>query len=252
MDLQPQTPVVSDGPSALLVEDDLEFRTLTGEFLAANGVSVSYASHVEEMEDILKNRPISVVVLDVMLPRENGLSICHRLTAQKRRPMILILSAAGGDVDRIVGLEVGADDYLAKPCNPRELLARIRALHRRRQDSVEPPGHGDEPRIGYEFKNWVANIWSQELRSPQGLIIALTEQEFALLRVFLEHPRQVLSRDALLAAVRGRDTHAFDRLVDAQVSRLRRKLNEHSADAGELIRTVRNEGYMFIANAVPI
>ncbi len=246
------TPVVPDGPSALLVEDDLEFRTLTGEFLAANGVSVFYAGHVDEMESVLRERSIDVLVLDVMLPRETGLSICHRLAARKRRPMILILSAAGGDTDRIVGLEVGADDYLAKPCNPRELLARIRALYRRRHEVEAPPQHNDEPRVGYEFDGWVANIWAQELRSPRGLIISLTEQEFALLRVFLENPRQVLSREALLAAVRRRETHAFDRLVDAQVSRLRRKLSEHAGEAGELIRTVRNEGYMFVAQAVAV
>lgn len=240
------------GPSVLLVEDDVEFRTLTGEFLAANGVAVTYAGSAAEMEAALANQPAEILILDVMLPGETGLSICHRLAASKRRPMILILSAAGGDTDRIVGLEVGADDYLAKPCNPRELLARIRALHRRRSDSQEPLSQQDEPGIGYEFDGWVANIWSQEVRSPKGLLISLTEQEFTLLRVFLEHPRQVLSRDMLLAGVRRRESHAFERLVDAQVSRLRRKLNDHTGGQGELIRTIRNEGYMFVANSTPI
>jgi two-component system OmpR family response regulator len=240
------------GPSVLLVEDDVEFRTLTGEFLAANGVTVTYAGSAAEMETALANQPAEILILDVMLPGETGLSICHRLAASKRRPMILILSAAGGDTDRIVGLEVGADDYLAKPCNPRELLARIRALHRRRNESQEPLSQQDEPGIGYEFDGWVANIWSQEVRSPQGLLISLTEQEFTLLRVFLEHPRQVLSRDMLLAGVRRRESHAFERLVDAQVSRLRRKLNDHTGGQGELIRTVRNEGYMFVASSTPI
>jgi two-component system OmpR family response regulator len=233
-------------PFVLLVEDDVEFRVLTGEFLAANGVNVFHASHAEEMAQVLGAQPISVIVLDVMLPRETGLSIARRLAARERRPMILILSAAGADYDRITGLEVGADDYLAKPCTPRELLARIRALHRRRQQNDAASAAPEEPRVGYTFDHWTANIWSQELLAPSGMLITLTELEFALLRAFLEHPRQALSREALLTAVRGRESYAYERLIDAQVSRLRRKLDDHGAGR-ELIRTVRNEGYIFVA-----
>jgi two-component system OmpR family response regulator len=151
-----------------------------------------------------------------------------------------MLSAMGEDTDRIVGLEIGADDYLPKPCNPRELLARVRAVLRRRNE----PRPGDEP-IGAacEFAGWRLDLVRRELRSPQGVVVNLSSGEFSLLRAFVEHPQRVLTRDQLLDYARGRDSDAYDRAIDVQISRLRRKLSD-GGDA-ELIRTIRSEGYMF-------
>jgi two-component system, OmpR family, response regulator len=154
---------------------------------------------------------------------------------------VIMLSALGSDTDRIIGLEVGADDYLAKPCNPRELLARVRALLRRSKSSLSvapPPGQV------YEFAGWLLDVERRDLRDPAGIYIDLSDGEFSLLRCLAEHPQRVLSRDALLDLARGRNAEVFDRAIDSQISRLRRKLNERSSV--ELIRTVRNEGYMLV------
>ncbi|MES2033310.1 MAG: winged helix-turn-helix domain-containing protein, partial [Pseudomonadota bacterium] len=186
------------------------------------------------------NRPVDLIVLDVMMPGEDGLSVCRRIAGQPGGPGIVMLSAMGEDTDRIVGLELGADDYLPKPCNPRELLARVRAVLRRRQDSK---GDGDPRGASCEFSGWRLDLVRRELRSAQGVIVNLSSGEFSLLRAFVERPQRVLTRDQLLDMARGPDTEAYDRAIDVQISRLRKKLDDGSG--AEIIRTIRNEGYMF-------
>jgi two-component system OmpR family response regulator len=190
--------------------------------------------------EIAVERP-ALVVLDLMLPGEDGLTICRRLSASGRIPVVM-LSALGEETDRIVGLELGADDYLPKPCNPRELLARVRAVLRRRQ--------GSAPAFGgcYQFAGWSFDTRRRELRSPGGVGMALSAGEFRLLSAFLERPLRVLTRDQLLDLARGPDAEVYDRAIDVQVSRLRKKLT--GEDGGDLIVTVRSEGYMFAVRPV--
>lgn len=237
-------PEAKRAPVVLLVDDDEKLRQLVAEFLEKHGMEVLPAADGEAADAILAKQTVDVVVLDVMLPGEDGLSICRRLTGREEaRPAIIMLSAAGEDTDRIVGLELGADDYLPKPANPRELLARIRALMRR----ALPPPEPQTPFVGYEFSGWTLSIWARELQTPDGVVVPLTGSEFALLRTFVEHPREVLNRDRVLNLVRGRSSFAFDRAVDLQLSRLRRKLTAAHGEAGNLFRTVRNEGYIFVS-----
>ena len=231
-------------PTVLLVDDDEKLRQLVAEFLERHGMEVLSVADGKGADAVLARQAVDVVILDVMLPGEDGLSICRRLTSSgEARPAIIMLSAAGEDTDRIVGLELGADDYLPKPANPRELLARIRALLRRAAPTQEPA----PPYVGYEFSGWTLSIWARELQTPDGVIVPLTGSEFALLRTFVEHPREVLDRDRVLSLVRGRSSFAFDRAVDLQLSRLRRKLTSAYGEAGNLFRTVRNEGYIFVS-----
>jgi two-component system OmpR family response regulator len=193
------------------------------------------------MRRFIETQRPDLVILDVMMPGEDGLSAARRLVTEGGPPVIM-LSALGSDTDRIIGLEVGADDYLPKPCNPRELLARVRAVLRRRA-APERPDSAEATRV--EFAGWRLDLVRRELRDPAGTFISLSDGEFALLRTFVEHPQRVLSRDQLLDITRGRNVEVYDRAIDSQISRLRRKLNER-ADT-ELIRTVRNEGYMLRA-----
>jgi two-component system OmpR family response regulator len=236
-------------PSVLIVDDDQTLQGIIGDFLERHGLRVYRAANGAAVDAMLAVCSVDVVVLDVMLRGEDGLSICRRLAARTEgRPAILILSAAADTTDRIVGLELGADDYVSKPANPRELLARIRALRRRialPMPATNDGGGGDDG--VYAFSGWTLSVWTHELRTPEGQSVALTSSEFALLRAFLEHPRRVLTRDQLLNLVRGRESFSFDRAVDVQVSRLRRKLIGADRRDGDLVRTVRNEGYMFIS-----
>jgi two-component system OmpR family response regulator len=196
------------------------------------------------MEQALERGAVDLMVLDVMLPGEDGLSICRRMAGGG--PAIIMLSAMGEDTDRIVGLEIGADDYLPKPCNPRELLARIRAVLRRRQETRQP----DERQGGaLEFAGWRLDLVRRELRTPDGVVINLSSGEFSLLRALVERPQRVLTRDQLLDFARGPDTEAYDRAIDVQISRLRKKLDD-GVGGQDLIRTIRNEGYMFKAKVV--
>src|SRR3569833_1852947 len=232
-------------PVVLLVDDDESLRHLIADFLEKHGMEVLPAAAGPEADEILARQSVDVVVLDVMLPGEDGLSICRRLTGRDdARPAVIMLSAAGEDTDRIVGLELGADDYLPKPTNPRELLARFRALMRR---SAPAPQECGAPHIGYEFSGWTLSIWAREQQTPDGVIVPLTGSEFDLLRTFVEHQREVLNRDRVLQLMRGKSTFAFDRAVDLQLSRLRRKLTAAYGEAGNLFRTVRNEGYIFVS-----
>jgi two-component system OmpR family response regulator len=226
------------------VDDDPDLRKLISEFLAAHGFQVATAENSAAMRQFMRGTVPDLVILDVMMPGEDGLSAARFLAAEHGRVAIIMLSALGGDTDRIIGLEVGADDYLPKPCNPRELLARVRAVLRRR-GSDEP-----NPEIvrRYEFDGWYLDPLRRELRDPAGTLINLSDGEFALLRCLVENPQRVLSRDQLLDMARGPNAESYDRAIDTQISRLRRKLNDR-ADS-ELIRTVRNEGYMLLPKVV--
>jgi two-component system OmpR family response regulator len=188
----------------------------------------------------LRTHSIQLVILDVMMPGEDGLAACHRLT-QAGGPPIIIMSAMGGETDRIVGLELGADDYLAKPCSPRELLARIRSVLRRGEERDQPGLGGRD----YEFAGYRLDVLRRQLRAPKGEKIMLTEGEFVLLSCFLDNPGRILSRDALIEQSKGADAEVFDRAIDVQVSRLRRKLG--GGEDGDIIRTMRGSGYMFTA-----
>ncbi len=226
----------------LVVDDDAGIRVLLAERLGAYGYHVTTAGSVAEMDRVLARGGIDLILLDVMMPGEDGLSACRRLV-QAGGPPVIILSALGDEQDRIVGLEIGADHYLSKPCSPREILAHVRALLRRRQAP-----EAAEARHGYSFEGWQMDFDSHELFDPEGVLVHLSDGEFAVLRAFVEHPRRVLTREALLHAARGPDSDAFDRAIDVQVSRLRRKLRAGESD---LIRTVRNEGYLFVPRVSP-
>ncbi len=230
----------------LIVDDDPGIRTLISSFLDKHGFVADTAGDPIEMRAKLAQARYDLIVLDVMMPREDGLSALRDLQRHDGPPVIM-LSAVGTDVDRIVGLEMGAEDYLAKPCNPRELLARIRTVLRRRRGAVAPAGAAHPP-VGegaMRFAGWHMDANARALHDPDGTVVILSDGEFRLLRAFVEHPRRVLTRDQLLDFARGEESEHYDRAIDVQISRLRRKLG---ADSGaELIRTVRNEGYIFTA-----
>ena len=219
-------------PRILVVDDDAELRGLIADFLSGNGLDVRGAANGAEMDAALAEAPVDLIVLDLMMPGEDGLSIVRRLHGGDRPPVIM-LSAMGEDTDRIVGLEVGADDYLAKPCNPRELLARIRAVLRRGEGAAmpEPPGHLRR------FGPWTLDVAERQV-SRDGAATAVTDGEFRILTALLDRPGRVVSRDQLIEATRGSDSDVFDRTIDVTISRLRKKLGP-----GDPIRTVRNEGY---------
>jgi two-component system OmpR family response regulator len=223
--------------SVLVVDDDSSIRDALCEYLRGHGFDVRGADGAAEMDRLLAEAPADVVVLDIMMPGEDGLTVCRRL-APKGVP-VLMLSALGDTTDRIVGLEIGASDYLPKPFDPRELLARLRAMLRNRS-AADDQATG----IRYFFAGWQMELESRTLRAPSGIVTPLTAGEFALLRVFAERPGRLLSRDQLLDLSRGGDVAPYDRAVDLAVSRLRRKLD---ADGGvALIETVRGEGYRFL------
>ena len=227
-------------PHILIVDDDREIRDLTGRYLRKHGFRVDSAADAKAMDRLLRDGRFDLVVLDLMLPGEDGLSICRRLRAATRIPIVM-LTAVAEDTDRIIGLEIGADDYLTKPFNPRELLARIRAVLRR----AERPGAADEAAEGsFAFAGWRLDPARRELRDPGGVLVELTAGEFDLLAALVERPRRVLSRERLLDLTRGRDAQPFDRSVDVQVSRLRRKI-EPDPKNPEFIKTVRSGGYIF-------
>jgi two-component system OmpR family response regulator len=236
-----------NGPDAriIVVDDDAGIRDVIKNYLGEHGYRVDAAGNAKELDKLLLDAPADLVVLDVMMPGEDGLTVCRRLAAEPG-PGIIILSALGEDADRIVGLELGADDYLPKPCNPRELLARVRAVLRRRRESNGRMGRG----MNCAFAGWRLDMVRRELHSPQDVIVALTSGEFMLLRALMERPQRILTRDELLDVARGPDAESFDRAIDVQISRLRRKLEDGADGHGSLIRTVRNEGYMFDAPVV--
>jgi two-component system OmpR family response regulator len=227
----------------LIVDDDPGIRNLMSSFLDKHGYHCDTACDPVEMRELLAQQSFDLIVLDVMMPREDGLTALRELQRDGAPPVIM-LSAVGSDVDRIVGLEMGADDYLAKPCNPRELLARIRTVLRRRGGKSHGQDGGAAPNAEEKrFSGWRMHMGVRTLHDADGRQVPLSDSEFRLLRAFVEHPRRVLTRDQLLDYSGGADAEVYDRAIDVQVSRLRRKLG---GDGGQdLIRTVRNEGYMF-------
>ncbi|MES2194047.1 MAG: response regulator [Pseudomonadota bacterium] len=228
-------------PNILVVEDDRETRTLIAKYLRANACHVTTANDGREMVRAMTDRRVDLLILDVMLPGEDGLSLCRKVRAASQTPIIM-LTARGEDVDRIVGLEMGADDYLAKPFNPRELLARINAVLRRQaaaQTASTTPGA-----TALVFQGWRIDLRLRELRNPAGARVAMTSAEFDLLRTFCERSGRVLSRDSLLDLTQGRNAGSFERSIDVLVSRIRRKIEPDPIEP-VLIKTVRSGGYMF-------
>jgi two-component system OmpR family response regulator len=219
----------------IVVDDDASIRDALAEYLGERGYRVRAAADALACDALRAAEPADLLIIDVMMPGEDGVSLCHRL-APSGIP-ILILSALDGVTDRIVGLELGAWDYLSKPFNPAELLARVRALLRR------PGGGTAANRGGVTFAGWWLDMAQRRLRDPSGRPLSLTASEHALLAAFVERPGRVLSRDTLLDAARGVDAAPYDRAIDLSVSRLRRKLAE--ADPAPLIETVRGVGYRF-------
>ena len=227
----------------LVVDDDREIRDLVGRFLEQHGYRVTTAGDGREMKKALEDWAIDLVVLDLMLPGEDGLTLCRNLRASSDLPVIM-LTAMGEETDRIIGLEMGADDYLPKPFNPRELLARIKAVLRRSAERAPGAKDRGEGHRLITFAGWTLDLDSRELLSMDGQRVELSGGEFELLAAFVEHPRRVLSRDQLLDIARGREAVPFDRAIDVQVSRLRRKI-EADPKSPVLIKTVRGGGYMF-------
>lgn len=226
----------------LVVDDDAELRELLQEYLEQKGYSVICVEDAPTMDAALASHHVDLVVLDIMLPGEDGLSIARRLKEQGALPIIM-LSAQGEDVDRIVGLEVGADDYMAKPFNPRELLARVRAVLRRRDQRDDP---GDEHLIG--FGPFVLDLHTHRLVND-GQAVALTAGEFDLLRALAAHPNKVLNRDRILDILTGAERAPFDRSIDVRVARLRGKI-EPDPSSPIYIRTIWGKGYMFCPDGV--
>lgn len=226
----------------LIVDDDRRIRAMLGQFLSERGLTVSEAGDGNSMFAVLKQTRVDAIILDVMLPGDDGFTLCRRLRADSTVPVIL-LTAINEAADRIAGLELGADDYVAKPFDPRELLARIRAVLRRlgtSQASVREPAT-------YNFSGWALDPRRRTLRNRQNVLVDLTSGEFDLLQAFVEYPQQILHRDRLLDLARGRVNQSFDRSIDVQISRLRRKIELNPAQP-QLIKTVRSEGYIFTAD----
>lgn len=229
-------------PHVIVVDDDPDLRSLIGGFLREHQFEVTTAADSGGLNTRLaESPPVDLILLDVMMPGEDGLAVLRRMDGPNR-PGIIVLSAMGDDDDRIEGLELGADDYLAKPCNPRELLARIRAVLRRRIDAQKAP-----PARNQRFGGWTLDVIARRLSHASASPTQLTDAEFRVLSALLDAPRTVLSRDRLLDAAYGDNADIFDRAIDVTISRLRRKL-----DPENIIRTVRSEGYIFDAVPEPL
>ncbi|MGE0746173.1 MAG: response regulator [Rhodospirillales bacterium] len=231
---------MNTAPHILVVDDDREIRDLVARYLRRHELRVDTAADGRAMFRMLETGRFDLVVLDLMLPGEDGLSLCRRLRANSTLPVIM-LTAMGEEPDRIVGLEMGADDYMAKPFSPRELLARIRTVLRRAGGAPAPADAADG--AVYEFAGWRLDTARRSLTAPDGALVTLTGGEYELLLAFVDRPNRVLTRDQLLDLTRGRDAAAFDRAVDVQLSRLRRKV-EADPKTPELIKTVRGGGYV--------
>jgi two-component system OmpR family response regulator len=228
----------------LIVDDDREIRQLLSDYLQKNGLRASTAADGQAMWRALDTLQIDLVVLDLMLPGDDGLTLCRTLRARPDREHIpvIMLTARGDETDRIVGLEMGADDYVAKPFSARELLARIKVILRRAR-ALPPNLRRDTAPDTISFSGWTLNNVERHLLDPKGMVIALSGAEYRLLRTFLDHPNRVLSRDQLMELTHGRDAEPFERSIDVQVSRLRQRLSDDPRDPA-LIKTVRGEGYV--------
>ncbi len=228
-------------PHVLVVDDDREIRDLVSRFLRKNGFRVDVAPDGRAMREVLAKLNIDLVILDRVLPGEDGVSLCRELRKHSRVPVI-ILTLLGSEPDRIVGFEMGADDYVVKPFSPNELLARVKSVLRRAR---ELPLQNDLDRAPIlRFASWTLDRRRRRLSSPGGTAVSLTDGEYDLLVAFATHPQMVLSREQLLDLARGRSAHPFDRSVDVQVGRLRKKV-ETDPEKPELIKAVRARGYVF-------
>ncbi len=226
----------------LVVDDDTEIRVLLKEYLSRQGYRVTAVADGPSMEQVMEDLHFDLVVLDVMLPGEDGISLCRKLRSRSTVPVIM-LTARGDEADRIAGLETGADDYLPKPFNPHELLARINSVLRRTRSL--PRELLPEDVQEYQFGNWRLQTSTRQLQNSEGTVVPLSGAEYRLLCIFLRYPNTVLSRERLMELLRGRERNIpFDRSMDVQVSRLRQRLRDDGHNAG-IIRAVRGEGYVF-------
>ena len=237
---------MNEAPHILLVEDHREIRDLVQRVLQREGFRVSLAADGRAMRKLLADNRIDLILLDLMLPGEDGLSLCRSVRTESRVPIIM-LTAKGEEVDRVIGLEMGADDYLAKPFGSRELIARIRAVLRR-APFVSEPARQD---VRYRFDRWVLDVERRELLGEDGVSVPLSSGEFDLLLVLVARPQRVLSREQLLDLARGRNAAPLDRSIDTQISRLRRKI-ERDVSEPQLIKTIWGSGYMFTPAAEPL
>jgi two-component system, OmpR family, response regulator len=227
----------------LIVDDDAEIRSLLREYLQKQGYRATAVADGRGLRAAVDTSRPDVIILDLMLPGEDGLALCRELRARSEVPIIM-LTARGDETDRIVGLELGADDYVAKPFSPRELLARIKSVLRRARslpDNLKPEEAG-----WFRFAGWTLDVATRNLTSPQGVVVALSGTDFRLLRVFLDHANRVLTRDQLVDLMLSRDAGPYDRAIDVQVSRLRQRLGEDAKEPA-IIKTVRGQGYVFAA-----
>jgi two-component system OmpR family response regulator len=228
----------------LVVDDDAEIRALLREYLQKQGYRVTALADGKALRSAVETSRPDVIVLDLMMPGEDGLSLCRGLRAHSDVPIIM-LTARGEETDRIVGLEMGADDYLAKPFSPRELLARVKSVLRRARsvpDNLKRPEAGS-----YRFAGWMLDVATRNLAAPDRVVVPLSGTEFRLLRIFLDHPNRVLTRDQLIDLMLSRDAAPFDRAIDVQVSRLRHRLRDDAREPA-IIKTVRGQGYVFAAH----
>jgi len=226
----------------LLVDDEAALREPLAEYLSRQGFAVTQAASAAEARSRLREELPELVLLDIMMPGEDGLSLCRHLSETRALPTIL-LTAKSEATDRIVGLEIGADDYVVKPFEPRELVARIRSVLRRSARGGVVPAEDEL----FEFEGWQLDPLKRRLIDPEGALVSISSAEFRLLMAFVEHPRQVLDRDRLLDLVQGREAHLFDRAIDNQISRLRRKIEADSRNP-TMIQTVWGGGYMLAAD----
>jgi two-component system, OmpR family, response regulator len=232
----------------LVVDDDPEIRHLLKQYLEKNGCQVTAVGDDRGMWMTLERSRIDLIVLDLMLPGTDGLALCRDLRARSKMPVIM-LTARGDEMDRVLGLEMGADDYLAKPFSARELLARIKVVLRRARD-LPLDSLADSPE-GLAFNGWSLDTRTQHLTSPDGVVVPLSQAEYRLLQTLLTHPNRALTRDQLLELTQGRDARPFDRSIDVLVGRLRRHLDDDAREP-ELIKTVRGRGYMLAARVTPV
>jgi two-component system OmpR family response regulator len=231
---------MSKGAHILVVDDDHDIRTLLAQYLEKNGLRVSVARDGKQMRRVLDRVRVDLIVLDVMMPGDDGLKLCRKVRASSQVPIIM-LTARAEDVDRILGLELGADDYVPKPFNPRELLGRIAAVLRRSAHAPRDPLPADVP--GYRFAGWRLDTTARSLADRQGIRVSLSGAEYRLLAILLAHAGRVLSRVQLMELLRGRDLDPFDRSIDQRVSRLRQVLRD-DARSPQIIKTVYGEGYV--------
>jgi len=241
-------PTTEQRTHVLIVDDDNDIRSLLSEFLERSGLHVFQAPDGEIMWNILKSEHIDLVVLDLNLPGEDGLTLCRQLRSNSNLPVIM-LTAKTNTLDRVMGLETGADDYVCKPFEPLELLSRIRSVLRRAKTVKERANNPGEP-VRIHFAGLTLDLTARHLIDEKGVIVSLSGAEFRMLRIFLDHPNRILNRDQLMDLIHGRDATSFDRSIDLQISRLRQRFGKDEKSSS-IIKTVRNEGYV-LATSVKV